>query len=70
LTGLEKFAYIRTYLRAQEVDKWNGRSARQSHPNPDLPANVLKSNTASEHGNKREEPFSECTGCGTNVTEF
>lgn len=32
---------IITYLRAQEVHEWHGRSAGQQHPKPYLPTYVL-----------------------------
>ena len=59
-----------TYLRTHKINEWNCSGTRQSHPKPDLPADVLKRNTTSEDSNERKEPFSKCTGCGTNVTEF
>ena len=59
-----------TYLRAHEINEWNCSGTRQSHPKPNLPADVLKCNTTGKDSDERKEPFSKCTGRGTNMTEF
>ena len=59
-----------TYLWAQEIHKRHRSGAREEHPDPDLPANVLEGDATSENGDEAEQPFAESAGCAAEMAEF
>lgn len=61
---IDFFQGLSSRLWAQEVDKWDRKSARQKTPKPHLPSHRLEPNPACEHSDKAEEPFSKRT-CST-----
>lgn len=58
------------YLRAQIIDKGNGDRARQQHPDPDLPPDVLQGNATGKDGDEAEEPFAKGTRGTSQMAEF
>lgn len=59
-----------TDLGTQEIDERNGSRAGEKHPEPDLPAYVLQSDSTREHGDEAEEPFTESAGRAAQVAQF
>lgn len=57
-------------LGTQEIDERDRRGARQQHPQPDLPADVLQRDPAREHRDEAEQPLAEGARRAAEVAEF